>query len=329
MSDNSNIWYLDRGKNFFTEEGKELFNTIINVVNTYSYLEKMTSSELIEKFPQKMKKSGNPNALLTTSRNIGIINKENKLGKNIQYYLNDQLTYKELIFENLTKVNYDKESSYPVKPFIVICKTLYRLYTLDKNEAYITKADCIKYLYNITDYFQITNEYCDNIIKNRSFEKESAAVLDIWFNALQNFNIFSYSDNTSILKLNEEELNYYKFIDEKGGSIPCYLNGNNKYASYYDDLGSTDLGINYIVPPVEINKISNLNMEEVKKIYEYLFGICPYESCSLINNEYYGIYRPFKSIKNIAIRKIYTNYKNIGELLFTYNNYFIKKEINT
>ena len=31
MSDNSNVWYLDRGKNFFTEEGKDLFNTIKNV----------------------------------------------------------------------------------------------------------------------------------------------------------------------------------------------------------------------------------------------------------------------------------------------------------
>lgn len=28
-----------------------------------------------------MKTSGNPNALLTTARNIGIINKDNKLGK--------------------------------------------------------------------------------------------------------------------------------------------------------------------------------------------------------------------------------------------------------
>ncbi len=328
MSDNSNIWYLDRGKNFFTDEGKELFNTIINIVNTYSYLSKITSSELIETFPQKMKKSGNPNALLTTTRNIGIINKENKLGKNIQFYLNDQLKYEELIFENLTKVNYDKESSYPIKPFIVICKTLYRLYTLDKNEAYITKADCIKYLYKITDYFQITNEYCDNIIKNRSFEKESAAVLDIWFNALQNFEIFSYSDNTSILRLNEEELNYYKFIDEKGGNIPCYLKGNSKYASYYDDLGSIDLGINYIIPSIEINKTKNLTMEEVKKIYEYLFGICPYENSTLVNNEYYGIYRPFKSIKNIAIRKIYRENAYIGNLLFVYNNYLIEKEIN-
>lgn len=328
MSDNSNIWYLDRGKNFFTDEGKELFNTIINIVNTYSYLSKITSSELIETFPQKMKKSGNPNALLTTTRNIGIINKENKLGKNIQFYLNDQLKYEELIFENLTKVNYDKESSYPIKPFIVICKTLYRLYTLDKNEAYITKADCIKYLYKITDYFQITNEYCDNIIKNRSFEKESAAVLDIWFNALQNFEIFSYSDNTSILRLNEEELNYYKFIDEKGGNIPCYLRGNSKYASYYDDLGSIDLGINYIIPSIEINKTKNLTMEEVKKIYEYLFGICPYENSTLVNNEYYGIYRPFKSIKNIAIRKIYRENAYIGNLLFVYNNYLIEKEIN-
>lgn len=328
MSDNSNIWYLDRGKNFFTDEGKELFNTVINVANTYSYMEKMTSSELIEKFPQRMKKSGNPNALLTTARNIGIINKQNKLGKNIKFYLNDQLKYEELIFENLTKVNYDKESSYPVKPFIVICKALYRLYTLDKNEAYITKADCIKYLYNVTDYFQITNEYCDNIIKNRSFDRESAAVLDIWFNALQNFSIFSYSNDTSILKLNEDELHYYKFIDEKGGNIPCYLNGSSKYESYYDDLGSDDLGINYIVPSVEINKANNLNMEDAKKIYEYLFGICPYENTSLIGNEYYGVYRPFKSIKNIAIRKIYKNNTNLGNLLFAYNNYFVKKEIN-
>ena len=104
MSDNSNIWYLDRGKNFFTDEGKELFNTVINVANTYSYIEKMTSSELIEKFPQRLKRSGNPNALLTTARNIGIINKQNKLGKNIKFYLNDQLKYEELIFENLIMI---------------------------------------------------------------------------------------------------------------------------------------------------------------------------------------------------------------------------------
>ncbi len=328
MSDNSNIWYLDRGKNFFTDEGKDLFNTIINVSNTYLYIEKMTSSEFIEKLPQRMKKSRNPNALLTTARNIGIINKQNRIGKNIQFYLNDQLKYEELIFENLTKVNYDKESSYPVKPFIVICKTLYRLYTLDKKEAYITKADCIKYLYNITDYFQITNEYCDNIIKSRSFDRESAAVLDIWFNALQNFNIFLHNEDTSILKLNEDELCFYKFIDKEGDNIPCYLNGSSKYESYYDDLGSDDLGINYIVPTVEINKTNSFNMKDAKKIYEYLFGICPCENTSLISNKYYGIYIPFKSIKNIAIRKIYKSDTNLGNLLFAYNNYFINKEDN-
>ena len=74
MRDNSNIWYLDRGKNFFTKDGKELFNTIISVGNTYYYMDKITSGEFIEKFPEKMKASGNPNALLTTARNIGIIN---------------------------------------------------------------------------------------------------------------------------------------------------------------------------------------------------------------------------------------------------------------
>ena len=325
MSDNSNVWYLDRGKNFFTEEGKDLFNTIISVCNTYSYISKMSSGELIEKFPEKLKTSGNPNALLTTARNIGIINKDNKLGKNIEYYLNDKLTYNELIFENLTKVNYDKESNYAVKPFIIICKALYRLYTLNKAEAFITKADCIKYLYNITDYFEITDEYCNNIIINRSYEKESAAVLDIWFNALQNFEIFTYSNNSSILKLNEDELEFYKFIDKRGGMIPCYLNGKSKYGTLYDDLGSCDLGINYIIPQVRINTYTAVNMEEIKNLYEYLFGICPYGNNSLVGNEYYAIYRPFRSIKNIAIRKIESENSYIGNLLFEYNNYICNK----
>lgn len=328
MSDNSNIWYLDRGKNFFTEEGKELFNTIISVCNTYAYVNRMTSSELIEKFPVKFKISGNPNALLTTARNIGIINKENQLAPNIKYYyLNDKLTYKELIFENLTKVNYDKESRYPVKPFIVICKALYRLYTINKQEAYITKADCIKYLYNVKDYFDITDEYCDNIIKNRSFEKESSAVLDIWFNALQNFNIFKHSENTNTLIINENEIEFYKFLDKRGGIIPCYLNGKSKYASYYDDLGSCDLGINYIIPSVSINQSSNIKMEEIKDLYNFLFGISPFKNNNLVDNEYYAVYRPFKSIKNIAIRKIERDNSYVGNLLFDYNNYIVR-EIN-
>lgn len=324
MNDNKNLWYLDRGKNFFTSDGKELFDTIINICNTYSYVEKMTSKELIEKFPLKLRSSGNPNALLTTARNIGIINKENKLGKNVNYYLNDKLTYKELIFENLTKVNYDKESTYAVKPFVVVCKALYRLYTLDKNEAFITKGDCIEYLYGITDYFDITDEYCMKIIKNHNYEKVSSPVLDIWFNALKNFEIFEDSDNSK-LKLNENEIEFYKFIDKKGGFIPCYLHGKSKYATYYDDLGSCDLGINYIIPNVDIKLIDNsISMSEIKELYEYLFGIGPYKNNNLANRDYYAIYRPFKSIKNIAIRRIENDNKYVGDLLFEYNNYILK-----
>lgn len=325
MSDNGNIWYLDRGKNFFTKEGQEFFNTIISVCNTYSYKEKMPSTELIEKFPKKIKESGNPNALLTTARNIGIINKGNKLGKNIEYYLNDKLTYKELILENLTKVNYDKESSYPVKPFIVMCKALYRLYTINKEEAYITKSDCIRFLYNITDYFEITDEYCYNLIQNRSFDKESAAVLDIWFNALHNFDIFAKNNNASILRINQDEIEFYKFIDENGGNIPCYLNGKNKYETYYEDLGSCDLGINYIIPPIMINSPDSFNMENIKELYEYLFGIIPFKNNELIGNENYALYRPFKSMRNLAIRKIESNNKYIGNLLFEYHNYIVTR----
>ena len=322
MSVNGNIWYLDRGKNFFTEEGKDLFQTIISVLNTYRNIDHISSGELISKFPKKYRDSGNPNALLTTARNIGILNKDNELGENIEYYLNDKLTYKELIFENLTKINYDKDSTKPVKPFIVICKALIRLYYLDKKEAYLTKADCINYLYAIDDYFKINNELAKEIIDNRSFSSESAAVLDIWFNALQNFDIFTKTNDSNIIRLNEQEISFFDFIDKNGGKIPCYLNGESRYGSVYTDLGKIDMGINAIIPEININT-ENIEIEE---IYNYLFGIENYENPSF-DKSFQGIYKPFRTIPNIAIRKVEKVNKQLAEKLFNYNQkVFINKE---
>ena len=314
MSVNGNIWYLDRGKNFFTEEGKDLFQTIISVLNTYRNIDHMTSGELISKLPKKYRDSGNPNALLTTARNIGILNKDNKMGENIEYYLNDKLTYEELIFENLTKINYDKDSTKPIKPFIVICKALVRLYYIDKEEAYLTKADCINYLYGVDDYFKINNELAKKIIDNRSFRSESAAVLDIWFNALQNFDIFAKTNDSNIIKLNEQEICFFDFIDKNGGNIPCYLNGESRYDSIYTDLGKIDMGINAIIPEITIND-ENI---EIERIYNYIFGIEDYNNIN-IDERIKGIYKPFRTVPNIAIRKVEKNNKQLAEKLFEYH----------
>ena len=127
----NNIWYLDRGKNFFTQEGKIFFEEMISIFNALSIYKNLSSNDIIEKFPNKYKESGNPNALLTTLRNIGIVNKQNELAQNAKEYLDYRLSYEELILENLSKINYDKDNEYTVKPFFIICIVLYELYLIN------------------------------------------------------------------------------------------------------------------------------------------------------------------------------------------------------
>lgn len=316
----SKIWYLDRGKNYFTDEGKDFYNTIINVVNSNYFTSKIDSSDLIEKFPNKYKKSKNPNALLTSARNIGILNKKNVLGESVKYYLNNRLTYKELIFENLTKINYDKDCSYNVKPFFVICKTLYELYKISKEEAYLTRSDCKNYLLDITDYNMIDYKFACKIISNRDFETlEKGYSLDIWFNALSEFDMFNSSDNNTLIKINEEEILFFKEVSSKVNKVKTYKN-NNIFNSTIDEYCSKETGINYIIPNIEFNSGLEIDSNTGKEIYDYLFGISNNISQKYFNNNYFGVYKPYRKIANIAIRKIEYNNMEIARLLYKINN---------
>lgn len=323
-SNNSNIWYLDRGKNFLSLEGRELFEGVISIINATTNGKEISSKNLIAEFPQKFKMSGNPNALLTTIRNIGIINKKNVLGESVRFYLNNQLSYEELIFENLTKINYDKGRTQRVKPFVVICITLYKLFMIDPKEAYISRKNCIDYLFKITRYEDINKELLTKIINNRDDANSSGAVLDIWFNAFKEFEIFKGS-NKNILRMNKNEIDFYEYAYKKANKIPCYLNSdeNQPYDSIYDEIGSIKTGINAIIPEVVINDGITINTEAIKEIYEYLFGIKNELKQDYFIDYCFGIYKPFRTIQNIAIRKLKCPYK-LKEGLFEYNNYIIK-----
>lgn len=300
----NNIWYLDRGKNFFTQDGKLFFEEMISIFNSLSIYSNMSSNDIIEKFPNKYKESGNPNALLTTVRNIGIINKQNELSKNVKDYLDYKLSYEELILENLSKINYDKENVYTVKPFFIICIVLYELYLIKKEYAIITKIDCIKYLYDIKNYdkniiFQTIQKM---ILDDRDYTNVKEAVLDIWFNALNYFSIFEFKDKNALV-INENEIDFYKAI------YNVYLSGNvEKFKN----------GIYGCIPSLSINK--DYNKENINGINDYLFGINNSKDVSNIFNEnYFGIYKPFRTIKNIAIRKINESDPFIAESLYKLN----------
>ena len=325
-SSSTNIWYLDRGKNFFTVEGKDFFETMIAIFNTYKN-EMNEEFNIIEKFPGKYKNSGNPAALLTTLRNIGIINKENKLADNIRsFYVKNRLTYDELIFENLTKINYDKENTAEVKPFVIICQMIYALYCINPDFAYITKDECVNYLFNITSYDKDTIDKIAKEISNtqRITSSESVAVLDIWFNALGSLPFFKL-ENRNVLKVELDEIEFFKYVYENGDKIKHYYYGEDRrFKNAYDELGSISTGINEIIPKVNLKKeiLKEVFKEKIdyERIIKYLFGIQPDERVSKIfENDVYGIYKPFNAIRNIAIRKIWSDNKKIGNELFDYN----------
>ncbi len=321
MGANNNIWYLDRGKNFFSKEGQDFFETMISAINTNFYYREVDTNELIEKLPEKFKQSGNCNALLTTIRNIGLINKKNKLGENIKYYLEDKLTYKELILENLTKVNYDKDNTKRVKPFVVLCMVLYELYKIDPEYAFITKDDCINVLFHITNY---ENNYIYDaaqsiIASNRNYTNQASPVLDIWFNALQEFDIFEKTTQKSQLKVNPKEISFFEYIYHNGTKIPCYSNDQTEFSSVYDEIGSSTTGINYIIPEVELNENLPFNQTTVEEIYNYLFGINPHISYEYFKKPCFALYKPFRTMKNIAIRKIEKSNPTLADALFQYH----------
>ena len=300
----NNIWYLDRGKNFFTQEGKIFFEEMISIFNALSIYKNLSSNDIIEKFPNKYKESGNPNALLTTLRNIGIVNKQNELAQNAKEYLDYRLSYEELILENLSKINYDKDNEYTVKPFFIICIVLYELYLINSKYSLITKMDCIKYLYDIKEYDKtsIFNMIQKMILDDRDYTNVKEAVLDIWFNALNNFKFFDSKDK-NVLAINEEQVDFFKVI------YNIYYSGN--YEKFND-------GIYGCIPVVEIeNKVKGIN---IKKIDEYLFGVEKYTDIEeRIGTEYFGIYKPFALVKNLAYRRIKENNPNLAEELYRTN----------
>ncbi len=302
----NNIWYLDRGKNFFTQEGQLFFEEMISIFNSLSIYNDLSSNDIIEKFPKKYKESGNPNALLTTVRNIGIINKQNKLSQNAKEYLDYKLSYDELIFENLSQINYDKENEYTVKPFFIICIVLYELFLIKKEYSLITKTDCIEHLYEIKSYDKtfIFNTVQRILLEDRDFTNVKEAVLDIWFNALNHFSIFDYKDKNALM-INEDEVDFFKAIYD------IYLSGN------YELFNN---GIYGCIPSLNIEMNYDRNIIDAQEMFDYVFGIRDSRICKFIFGEdSFGKYKPFRTIKNIAIRKINECDSYIGELLYKYS----------
>ena len=100
---------------------------------------------------------------------------------------------------------------------------------------------------------------------------------------------------------------------------------NGELYSYYCNR---ETGINEILPNV-VKANATANEEEVKVLFEYLFGykkVADFNYSKFIRYECFGLFFPFITLPKLVIRLIYLNNRKLGEVFYTFiarNNGYI------
>lgn len=334
-----NDWYIDRSKSFIEEDIQLVLNVIDKATKTniQDNLRTVNLAEILKHEGAFQTADANPNAAFTRYRDHGLIRYNNELGEPSKFYLNNQLTFGELIIDLFMKRAGCKNNSPNVKPLVILCIIFdYMMQmNIDPDDIFLSFAECYEYLYPCNDYASISYELVEKIISERTYEyshkfpRERVQLesneeinLGIWFNALKSTPVFlPIDDNRKILKPNQKQKEFFRFISENADELSETPTDSNKdLYNYYCD-GTT--GILEVLPEIAKDEAVIENEEDTKILYEYLFG---YNKTANFNYEKYfkrecfGVFFPFIAVPKIAIRKIYYSNKSIGEALFNYAN---------
>ena len=277
----------------------------------------------------------NPNATLTHYRDIGILNKKNIVGSSAVEYSEEKLDLSALIIDLLFRRFSRKNNVFnAARPFVLICKYFDILFKMeiDKDDVFLNSRECVEYLYPIDDYSNLDFDYVEKIISNRIYNSQNYKVesyelrknedinINIWFNALRETPLFlPVEGNKDNLLPNIDQRAFFSFIAANGEfALKKKIENNEDLYNYYCDKNS---GITEIIPRV-ILKDSKINdNNEVEKIFDYLFGykmFKDFEYSKYFKYPCFGVYFSFISVPKIAIRQIYYDNTQIGELLYKY-----------
>lgn len=335
MNESPNDWYIDRASNVYVDG----FEDMINFFEKHCK-EKISSSSLSNLIvaDNKLKISkGNPNATLTHYRDIGILNKENVIGSSASEFVNGKLDLSALIIDLLFR-RFSKKShidnSKMVRPFVIICKFFDILFKMeiDKDDVFLNSRECIKYLYPINDYSELDFEYVENMISTRiydaknnkigdyEFKSNEATNINIWFNALRETPLFLPANgNKENLFPNVDQREFFAFISANGEFVlDKKITNTNDLYNYYCDK---NFGITEIIPRVIIKGVTIKEEKEVEKVFDYLFGyrmFKDFEYSRYFKYPCFGVYFPFISLPQIAIRQIYFDNTDVGTSLYQY-----------
>jgi len=174
-----NDWYIDRSKNFVEDSLKETLKIIKESTNNGDSAETLNNKlEASGKIA-----AGNVAAALVRFRDHGLIRMDNTLGDSATLYLQDDLTFGELVIALLIKRFAEKGKYTVVRPFIIICKVLSSMMQMgiDEDDIFITFSECKEYLLNIERYEDVTNDLADSIISGRTYDNNGAYIPHVTF----------------------------------------------------------------------------------------------------------------------------------------------------
>lgn len=328
-----NDWYIDRAKNFIDENSLRDFiqvhikceNNLIDYKNTNIFIKELMKSNIIPK------KFGNPNARITNYRDHGILTMDNDLNDNCYLFIQNKLTYGEFIIDLMLKRGAKKNKIAYVNPTILISMFFHIMIKnrYEESQIYLTKEECCKYLCPCEHYFQINIKLINNIISSRNLLKANQILtnnekinLNIWFTALSSTPFFKYEDKIH-LKPNLKYLEFFDFLYEN-----CFEfeNAPLDKRSRYDFFCDNNKGIASVIPD---NIIQKCCLNDTVYLLKYLFGIKNIElefQKKYVDDQMYGIYRPFISIPRLVINKLLKAGK-LDENLYSYNDFqlFLKE----
>lgn len=329
-----NNWYIDRSKNF-------VYDTLLDCLNVFYSASKNRESmnvneliNLIRQHPELNIPEANINAALTRFRDHGLLRNNNILGDSAIDYVEGRLSESELIVDLFLKRPASKYNSVNIKPFVLLCKVFDIMIEMlqDVDDIFITSYECKEYLYNINDINEVTYEYVEKIINDRSYSLDSSMPVpriafdanedtnfSIWFNALNNTPIFIKEDSKRILRPNIKQKEFFKYISVNSDEfVMTPTDSKNNLYSYYCDRAT---GINEILPDIVRDSLIEIETDDIKAIFDYLFGYkrnYNVDYGKYFNKECFGIFFPFITLPGLAIRKIYMKNKKMGQYLYEY-----------
>lgn len=330
-----NSWYIDRSKNF-------IYDTLLDCLKIFNVFSKGKDNvdvneliNLIKQHPELNIAEGNINAALTRFRDHGLLRNNNIIGDSAVDYVEGRLSESELIIDLFLKRPANKHDSVDIKPFVLLCKVFDIMIDMvqDIDDIFITSYECKEYLCCVNDINEITYDYVEKIIDERDyslgssipspriiFDNNEDTKFSIWFNALNNTPIFIKSEDArKVLKPNLKQKEFFKYISVNSDEFS--VTPTRSKDELYNYYCSRNTGLNEILPNIVHDNIEYINNEDIKSIFEYLFGYKRNFSINYKNYfkfECFGIFFPFIALPGLAIRKVYMNNKKLGEYLYDY-----------